>query len=73
MTFKENAMFLLDLASTTGGRSMDDDSYQKSGPWTVNEFKCLRNLEASVGHQSNSNDDILLQLQDGSLGVRMQN
>lgn len=71
VTFKENAMFLLDLASTAGGRSTDDESYLKSGPWAVGQFKCLRNLEVST-KQSDPNEAILLQLQDCSLGVRIK-
>jgi len=69
VTFKDNAMFLLDLASTSGRRSTVDDSYWKSGSWAVGEFKCLRNLETSTKQQSDSNEAILLQLQGGSLGV----
>lgn len=68
-TFKENAMFLLDLASTSGRRSADGETYLKSDPWTVsNEFKCLGNLQIS-GKHSDVNDAILLELQDRSLGV----
>lgn len=64
-------MFLLDLASTGGGgRSTDDETYLKSGPWVVSEFKCLANLEASVRQQSDTNDAILLQLRDQSSVVR---
>lgn len=71
MTFKENAMFLLDLASTGGSsRSTDDeDIYLKSGPWAVSEFKCLANLEASIRQQSDTNDAILFQLRDQSSAV----
>lgn len=62
-------MFLLDLASTSvGSRSTNDESYLKSGPWAIGEFKCLGNLEAK--QQSDTNDAILFQLQDCSpLGV----
>lgn len=75
VTFKENAMFLLDLASTTStsGRSTttDGNSYWKSGPWAVGEFKCLANLEASARQlQSDSDDSISVQLRDFSSGVR---
>lgn len=67
MTFKENAMFLLDLASTSDRRPSVDESYWKSGPWAVGEFKCLGNLEASASQlQSDAHDAILLQLQDCS-------
>lgn len=70
MTFKENAMFLLDLASTSDRRPAVDESYWKSGPWAVGEFKCLGNLEASACQmQSDAHDAILLQLRDCSPDV----
>lgn len=63
-------MFLLDLASTSGSRSVTDESYSKSGPWAVGEFKCLGNLEASAKQLSDAEDAMLLQLRDdGSMGV----
>lgn len=69
LTFKENAMFLLDLASTSvGGRLTNDELFLKSGPWAIGEFKCLGNLGAK--QQSDTDDAILFQLQDCSpLGV----
>ncbi|VVC32964.1 Zinc finger, RING-type,Zinc finger, RING/FYVE/PHD-type,APC10/DOC domain,Galactose-binding [Cinara cedri] len=73
MAFKENAMFLLDLASTcsSGSRPVDDETlHAKSGPWAVGEFKCLGNLEASDNKllQSDADDAILQQLRDRSSG-----
>lgn len=70
MTFKENAMFLLDLASNSGsgGRSTDDDDNAKSGPWAVGEFKCLADLQVS-----DSDHAVLLGHREGassSSGVR---
>lgn len=75
MTFKENAMFLLDLASTcsSGSRSANDEAqHSKSGPWAVSEFKCLENLEASANKllQPDTNEAILQQLRDRSSKVR---
>lgn len=70
LTFKENAMFLLDLASTSGGKSITEETYSKSGSWVVGEFKCLGNLEVSAKQQSDSDDALLLQLRDNlSTGV----
>lgn len=66
VTYRENAMFLLDLASTAGGRSTDNETSLDSGTWAVGEFKCLANLGASARHQSDTNDAILLQLRDDS-------
>lgn len=58
-------MFLLDLASTSGGRSTGDEQSSTSGPWAVGEFKCLDNLEAPVACkqllQSKTCNDALLQ------------
>lgn len=76
MIFKENAMFLLDLASTcsNGSRSADDETYDpKNGPWAVGEFKCLGNLEGSANalRPSDANDAIVQQLRDLSSGVRI--
>lgn len=72
VTIKANALFLLDLASTSDRRSTTvDDSYWKSGPWAVGEFKCLGNLETK--QKSDSNDAILLKLRDCSSGVSDRN
>lgn len=58
-------MFLLDLASTSGGRSTGDEQSSTSGPWAVGEFKCLDKLEAPVACkqllQSETCNDALLQ------------
>lgn len=72
MTFMENAMFLLDLASNSAGRSINDEAYLKSGPWAVEEFKWLKNFDASGQQQSDTDDAILLQHHDYSLGVRIR-
>lgn len=62
-------MFLLDLTSTGGTRLTHDETSLKSGPWSVGEFKCLGNLDVSAKRISDTNDAILLQLQDCSVEV----
>ncbi|XP_060843295.1 E3 ubiquitin-protein ligase MYCBP2 isoform X2 [Rhopalosiphum padi] len=75
VTFKENAMFLLDLASTSAGRPTGDEPPSTSGPWTVGEFKCLGNLEAPATckqllQSETCNNALLQQLRDcDSAGV----
>ncbi|XP_029344279.1 E3 ubiquitin-protein ligase highwire-like [Acyrthosiphon pisum] len=69
VTFKENAMFLLDLASTSGGRLTGDEPTSTSGPWAVGEFKCLGSLETPAAckellHSDTCNDALLQQLHD---------
>jgi len=70
--FKENAMFLLDLASTSGGRLTGDEPTSTSGPWAVGEFKCLGSLETPAAckellHSDTCNDALLQQLHDCDL------
>lgn len=70
-------MFLLDLASTSGGRSSGDEPTSTSGPWAVGEFKCLGSLETPAAckellHSNTCNDALLQQLQDcDSAGVHI--
>lgn len=73
MTFKENAMFLLDLASTSGGRLTGDEPPSTSGPWTVGEFKCLSSLEVPATCKQLLQPDICNDalLHCDSVGVRI--
>lgn len=70
-------MFLLDLASTSGGGLTGDEPSSSSGPWAVGEFKCLASLETPAAckellHSDTCNDALLQQLHDcDSAGVHI--
>ncbi|XP_050423071.1 E3 ubiquitin-protein ligase MYCBP2 isoform X2 [Adelges cooleyi] len=68
IVFKENAMFLLDLVSSSSRQSVNDEATTDSGNWDVGDFNSLISF-GNFSKKTDCDEAILLQLQDRSSAV----